>query len=459
MKTNIINTDKPNITDNEILQSKPSFNSIYSKFASLSGKMFFTKSMFYWASGLVVVSSIAALLILNTNKADDNNKIAVKNTTDSTKTKAYVEAPINDINIKYKSHNLNADRSSQISTCKGSKISIPENAFVYEDGTPVEGEVTLKYREFNNPVEIFRSGIPMTYDSAGTEYVFESAGMIELLAFKNDKSLKLAKGKTLEVALKSDNNEDRFNVYYLDTNKRNWVYEGRDICENIPKTKNENLTAKPVEKREVAIEEKIIEKETPRKEIIKPVLASKNATIFKVDYNTNDFPELSVYKSLLFEIADNSFKFNKDLYTVNWDNILLKRTNSKDLYTITLQKRDSIVSFTARPVFNKAQYEEAMRVYTEETKIEQKVRRPRAENQIAATTLTNSFVSGLGDKNTSTRTFEVNTMGIWNCDHPLPYTNFKYTASVVSFKDASNGQNINCKSIYVATLKANILLK
>jgi hypothetical protein len=460
MKTKIINSDKPGLTDNDILQTKPSFNSLYSKFVSFPAKVFFSKGLFYWVPGVVVVSTAVILLVLNANKGNDQKDLASQNG-DTLKNKSFVEAPIKSVAINYKECTFDAAKGSQITTCRGSKIIVPENAFVYNDGTPVKGEVTFKYREFNNPVEIFQSGIPMQYDSAKTKYMFESAGMIELIALKNNKNVSLAKGKTIDVALKSDNNENRFNVYYLDTVKKNWVYQGRDLCINNQKPNDRSIDAKPVVSKENKINTNQVFKSDTASlihELIKPVLASKNAIVFKVDYNTKDFPELSVYQNLLFEVNDKSVVFNKDWYTINWDKILLKHTKNKDLYLVTLQKRDSTVNFTARPVFNKTQYESALKIYTENQKPAQKTNTVRPVSQISATTLTGSFVSGLGDEKATTRVFKVANMGIWNCDQPIPFSNFNRIANA-SFKDANSGIPIDCKAIYVATLKANILLQ
>ena len=467
MKTKIINTKKPDITDNDILQSKPSFNSLYSKFASFAGKAFISKGLLYWASFALVV--VATAIFVYVKSAKDNNDVSkiTPNKNDTTKHEAFVEPPLKSVVLEYKQYNVDANKRSEITTCRGTKISIPEKAFVYKDGSPVEGDVMIKYREFNNPVEIFQSGIPMNYDSANTKHVFESAGMIELTANKNGDPVFLAKDKSIDVALKSDNKEDRFNVYYLDTNKRQWEYEGRDaLKQNTAQAKTNNVSTMPNcskgdEPKKLATEvisnNNIELVSNKNNDIIKPVLATKNASLFKVDFNTKDFPELSAYKNLLFEVEENSSKFNKDLFTINWDKITLKHSNVKNLYLVTLQKRDSTVNIMASPVFNKKQYDEAMKIFTEKEKSLQKERPQATENQISASTLATSYVSGLGDNNSTTRSFKIYELGYWNCDQPLPFSNFTTVAAV--FKDAGSGASLNCKAVYVATLKANILLK
>lgn len=46
--------------------------------------------------------------------------------------------------------------------------------------------VKITYREFADPIDFFVSGIPMEYDSAGRKYNFESSGMCEINAYKDD---------------------------------------------------------------------------------------------------------------------------------------------------------------------------------------------------------------------------------------------------------------------------------
>ncbi|HKC68013.1 MAG TPA: hypothetical protein VKG26_07265 [Bacteroidia bacterium] len=64
----------------------------------------------------------------------------------------------------------------------GSQIKIPANAFVGKNGKEIKGTVKIKYREFHNVGEILLSDIPMTYDSAGKQMYFESAGMFDISA-------------------------------------------------------------------------------------------------------------------------------------------------------------------------------------------------------------------------------------------------------------------------------------
>ncbi|HRD40305.1 MAG TPA: hypothetical protein PLC65_16880, partial [Bacteroidia bacterium] len=78
-----------------------------------------------------------------------------------------------------------------------SKIKVPQNAFVNKAGPDIIGDVEIQYREMHDQADIIASGIPMTYDSAGTKYHFESAGMFDIKASQNGEQVFLKHGKQI----------------------------------------------------------------------------------------------------------------------------------------------------------------------------------------------------------------------------------------------------------------------
>ncbi len=156
-------------------------------------------------------------------------------------TKPFVNPPIAGVNIPDTTLKINAETGGTITLPSGSMIEIPANAFVNIDGSAIKGIVDLKYREFRKPTDFFVSGIPMTYDSAGTKYTFESAGMFDLNGFLANKPIKIASGKRLNVKMSSAYKDDRYNMYLLDTVKKTWAYLGKSEMEK-PEVKKENTT-------------------------------------------------------------------------------------------------------------------------------------------------------------------------------------------------------------------------
>lgn len=106
----------------------------------------------------------------------------------------------------------------------GTSLSIPEEAFVTKEGEPVSGPIDMMVEEFLSVAQIFASGIPMTYDSAGVTYNFRSGGMMEVRAFQNDQELMLQPGKTIEATM-ATNAEGNFNVYNLNDSTGQWEKE------------------------------------------------------------------------------------------------------------------------------------------------------------------------------------------------------------------------------------------
>ena len=144
-----------------------------------------------------------------------------------------VKPPLKGIDIPYTAYTVSGTEGGVIEHHTGSRITVPATAFVDENGTPVEGDVTIEYREFHNPAEIFVAGIPMTYDSAGTQYHFESAGMIDIQGHQDGKPVYIAAKAELEVEMRSHYDGEHYNLYELDTNEQGWVYRGRDVLTRV----------------------------------------------------------------------------------------------------------------------------------------------------------------------------------------------------------------------------------
>ncbi len=133
-------------------------------------------------------------------------------------------------NIEWTS--LNPTIPNRLNLKTGTEIIIPENAFVTKDGKVVKGEVDFSVEEFKNATDIFLSGLPMTYDSAGVSYTFASAGMMELRAYSKGEELDLAPDKQLEIKMTSEQ-EGNFNLYSLDDSTGAWTLEEASLANNI----------------------------------------------------------------------------------------------------------------------------------------------------------------------------------------------------------------------------------
>lgn len=126
---------------------------------------------------------------------------------------------------------------NRLNLSTGTEIIIPENAFVTKEGKPVKGEVEFAVEEFKNATDIFLSGLPMSYDSAGVTYTFSSAGMMELRAYSKGEELDLAPDKQLEIKMTSEQ-EGKFNLYSLDDSTGAWSVEDTGLNDTTSERRN-----------------------------------------------------------------------------------------------------------------------------------------------------------------------------------------------------------------------------
>ncbi|MCX6328331.1 MAG: hypothetical protein NTZ85_02295 [Bacteroidia bacterium] len=192
--------------------------------------------------------------------------------------------PFRDIRIENTTYQVGAGNDTILSYKTGSKIIIPENAFLDNEGKPVKGNVELTYREFTNAFDVYLGGIPMVYDSAGIEQVFETAGMIEINASSDGQHVFPNPQNKIQVQMNSFQKGNEYNVYRLDTVTGKWNFLGKD-------------------KVETADYKKIIAS-LPQ---IPPMPKKAGQFAFKVSDLTSRYPELNIYKNVLFEPVDNKY--------------------------------------------------------------------------------------------------------------------------------------------------------
>src|SRR5690606_33019326 len=131
--------------------------------------------------------------------------------------KSYFKSPIETLQILPLYLPINNTKDTVLKFENGTNISIPNNCFVNSKGEVVENGVTLLYREFNNPLSIFASGIPMKSTIDGKTETLTSGGMFEIRAFKNNEELQIKEGKKIEIELASIDDNKPYNFYEFDT--------------------------------------------------------------------------------------------------------------------------------------------------------------------------------------------------------------------------------------------------
>lgn len=170
--------------------------------------------------------------------------------------KRSIQPPVANLAPKGEFFTVNAANGTTWRLKSGSFLKIPANAFLDAEGNPVTGEVDLNYIEYTNALDIALSGIPMTYDSAGRSYTFQSAGMIDFSATQNGVPLQPNPNALIQVNMASPTAATSYNLYALDTATGQWSNEGKD--EVVPTTRNSRQQPKvdspPVRPQQLGLE-------------------------------------------------------------------------------------------------------------------------------------------------------------------------------------------------------------
>jgi hypothetical protein len=194
--------------DQKVIASHKNFESLLGKHQAI------TKRPRYNAikviTGIVLIA-IIGFLVLEAIEQEENA----------------IVPPLGQDYVEFEFHVIDPQVESIVTLITGTSISIPANSLIDSEGKVVNDIAYVKVSEFRNPVDFFLSGIPMTYDSAGTEYTFESAGMIQIEAYNERGRLSLLDEKFIQVSMVAGNTE-RFNVYAFDTVQNEWNFSGTD---------------------------------------------------------------------------------------------------------------------------------------------------------------------------------------------------------------------------------------
>ncbi|HYG51521.1 MAG TPA: hypothetical protein VD905_11495, partial [Flavobacteriales bacterium] len=450
-------TDRTPLTPGEI-QAHKNFSKVLEQYKNIPVK-FYKTGWFKAGLATVTVAATGTILFFATgpNKNNDDKQLAKTVTSpapyhDET---PCVKSPAPVLDVPAVNFTVNAGRDTVLMYETGSVLVYKANSLKNQDGSNVSGNVVIRYREFHNPVEIFASGIPMKYDSAGVDWHLKSAGMIEITAHQNGKPVFIAPEKPIDIKMKSDCTDGEYNVYFLDTNKRNWGFEGVDktIAENKPdkNSKPVNPGKPPHTKEEIAkmkVDTVKIRKELASFLPAKPVAADPKAFTFTLDVLENEFPELKTYGNTRFEVIDKNRVFNAQMFNTEWEDIALKQVVAGSRYEMTLTRGNVKKVFDVMPVLEgkdlKLAQEQYSKKYKEyQNKFDSRVKEEKqkiakekeklaqweklaAENhriynenlQVMNTTTASTDRFMNSTQQMVTRAFQVSKFGYWNCDNP-----------------------------------------
>lgn len=495
MKDPKFNIDRPDLTDEQALRHK-NFDDVLQQHAQLvdanasggnsggSGGSSWSK-MGLWGGGATLIAGIVgAYFLLSSPENPQTNEIAVVPTADSTTTA--VHPPIDGLNIPYEHLIANSGQEESILASTGSMIKTSSGSFIDSDGQPVQGEVEIRYREFHDPVDFFLSGIPMTYDSAGQEYHFESAGMLEILAYQNGQPVFVNPEEPLTIELVSFQPGNQFNIYQLDTKSGAWSYQGKDtsaatVLDPTIIAVEQSIAEHGVEKTTESAQAQLSEAQNAQEKLLKkmgpaPEKANPKRLNINIDYDPKEFPELEAYKGVLFELTLENGDIDRSLTEIQWEDVRVEKANKAVKVMFRKGKRKEV--FFTRPVFEGQNYVEAMALFESKnaTYLEQleqrKVAEEEAQKQLnylalrmnqsrerqneMARLARQAAEANQGTSATVRRTFIVSGFGIWNSDCPLNLPQGKMLAA--HFQD-EQGNKVNMNEVYLVEMNKNAMYK
>jgi hypothetical protein len=269
-------------------------------------------------------------------------------------------------------------------------------------------------------------------------------------------------------AVRSD---PKYNLYYLDTISKNWTIIDKPI---IKKEEVKNLE----EANEQFLDEGAMLNNSASNKINKEIaflkkqrpIAPKKADVglphFKLNFNSEDFPELDAYKGAVFEVSEADRERSVKLFAINWDNISYETIESGKKYRVKMDLYDKKVrrsknnftivrteSMIIHPVFEELEYENALLIFKEKDKeYKQKLKQKEDDKKAAIANLLetekrrNKQITQI-EKAIETIATQINysnimnvfyaaRFGIYNCDHP--YTEINATKNTLTFIDEEN---------------------
>jgi len=272
---------------------------------------------------------------------------------DDKQVKTSVRPPIKGIDVPYKTHVIQVEKGAVLNYETGSTVIVPANAFVYENGNPVAGEIELNFREFNDATDIFIAGIPMANERYGKNMFLESAAMCEINAFKDGEAIKISLDKKIEIIQASYTENRGFSLYHLNNKTGKWIERGKDIPLD--------LRIIPMDK-QVSSDENELKKSNIQKPI-KPKRTEDFNQTFTIDFEENEFPELAIYKNIEFAIDKSDKEYKKSHADIEWEDVQLKKGSQKGAFIITFKKGAKSVSYKVYPAFKGQDYEQAIKTY------------------------------------------------------------------------------------------------
>jgi hypothetical protein len=485
MNNRKMNLDRPNLNSEQIA-SKQNFQDVLTKFNATKAPVW--KSPWFW--GPTSLASLAAITLIGMNsfsnpiETHDKNNTLAQHTQLPNDTEC-IKPPVISEDIPFSVHQVDPKKDQTIRLLDGTKISIPAGSLVPID---LAKKVQIKVRKFNDKASVFVAGIPMDY---GDKTAFESAGMIEIKGVQNGESVELNADKPIEIELQLTQNPATFDFWYLDEEQKAWgnypaTFKSDKISGELQvKDNSKKLESKfeTVSKQLTAVDQEIGRLEKPTQTDFK--IPVKGHQKFDLAFNKGDYPELSKFQDLVFEIIPTT-GYDKNFASLVWSEALLEKRVGGG-YEMILRASKREIKLPVRPVLGGKELKEAekefdaaienfqltnSRLKAEKEKLESEKAKLNLQlleelknirNQNNAALIQRNVVDS---KNASSQSkargevadfqnvakFQVTRWGLYNCDKSISYPEPLEEQPFIAWK---GGLEMKAQSIYVFDLDKN----
>jgi len=399
-------------------ESYKDFNSVLRFHNQMSGSI--TKLLKTFKIGIPIISAITVATILYVNSIEIQSPEITKNEMEE----AYY-------NSDYEVFKIDPAVDNEIFTKVGTKIIVPKESLIDNKGKLATGIVELVYQDYYHPIDAIMNNISMQYDSAGTVYHFESAGMFKIRARQNGNPLSIINGKSINVLLRSPRNEPVFNQYKFDDKNNEWKY----IAHKSPIVRDFDKEIYEAESEIYRLKNNIdkIKANIPAE----PVKEDKSNIQVRLNIDKLKYPELELYNEIIFEIPESNKQFTREDTKKKWIAKVNKTSNPLE-YDIELQRFKRIIKLSKAKIVVteenygsiKEKYNEIIASYAQKVQAkEEELRKYRAElqqmqkeRQIIASEANRNYFRSANFSNTTSgffyRAFIVEGFGLYNSDCP-----------------------------------------
>ena len=346
----------------------------------------------------------------------------------NTKSNQTIQPPFAENDIPFSEYLIHPDSSITINMATGTVIQIEAAIFENEDKKPIKGPITFKVREFHNVYDILRSGIPMSTNVDRKNFL-QSAGMIEMRAENQGKTVKLKKRKQIEVGLAGYKSSEGYDLYFMN-DKNNWTVMDRFRTDSNTR-RNNRL-------KELSLLSNI------------PIDTTKitDDLIFSLQADLSDVPYLKPFANLQWRIDRKDINTQViDAMRINWDEVTIRELNNRKMKYELVFKKNQLVSSGSNIV--KQLIVKATPIIGEKNK--------RRDRQVLAEQMEaykNTLAKIEEEKSRLTQeadminSFTVSQLGIWNVDKIMRLDDMYFVNASFDFEKEIN-RDINKLKVFV----------